>query len=77
MVAAQLGGSDAETVGSHTKGECGMISPTEWIASHRARIEEARRRLVWEPDEQKKKTLRDEIIWREQEIDLLQKKLAS
>lgn len=54
-----------------------MISPTEWIASHRARIEEARRRLVWEPDEQKKKTLRDEIIWREQEIDLLQKKLAS
>lgn len=54
-----------------------MISPTEWIASHRARIEEARHRLVWEPDEQKKKTLRDEIAWREQEIDLLQKKLAS
>lgn len=54
-----------------------MIGPAEWIESHRARIEEARRRLVWETDEQKKKTLRDEIAWREQEIWLLKKKLAS
>lgn len=54
-----------------------MISPTEWIESHWKRIEEARCRLAWETDPEKRKTLHEEISWREEEITFLKKKLAS
>lgn len=79
MVGAQSGGTDEVAVGSNSnqKGECRMISPTEWIESHWKRIEEARCRLAWETDPEKRKTLHEEISWREEEITFLKKKLAS
>lgn len=54
-----------------------MSDPQVWIGDHKRLIEEARRRLLYTEDEEKRQQILGEIRWRVQEIALLKQKLAS
>jgi hypothetical protein len=54
-----------------------LSHPDVWMNDHKRLIEEARRKLIYTEDKEKRQRILAEIQWREEEIQLLKQKLAS